>query len=70
MQELKVSCNILLDLFFFNFLFLKQQSCITNFSFLVQIPADHTKDLLPISEVIPETMIMVSEALFSLLIPL
>ena len=33
-QELEVSCNILLDLFFFNYPFLKQQSCITNFPFL------------------------------------
>ena len=36
-QELEVSCNILLDLFFFlfflNYPFLKQQSCITNFPF-------------------------------------
>ena len=33
-QELEVSCNILLDLFFFNSLFLNRQSCIINFPFL------------------------------------
>ena len=32
-QELEVSCNILLDLFFYS-LFLNRQSCITNFPFL------------------------------------
>ena len=65
--ELKVSCNILLDLFFLYSLFLKQQSCITNFPFLCQIPSDHTEDLSPTSEVIPETTMMVRETFLSLL---
>ena len=62
-QELEVSCNILLDLCFHSLSFLNRQSCLTNFSFLLQIPSDHTEDVLPTSEVIPETTMMVSEML-------
>ena len=66
-QELEVS-SIMLDLFF-NSLFLNRQSCITNFPFLLQIPSEHTDDLLPASEVIPETTLMGSETFnFQLLI--
>jgi len=65
-QELEVSSSILLDLFL-NSLFLNRQSCITNFPFLLQIPSDHTDDLLPTTEVISETTMMVSETFFSLL---
>ena len=56
---------------FFNSLFLNQQSCITNFPFLLQIPSVHTEDLSPTPEVIPEYTIvpgtMVSETFLSLL---
>ena len=61
-QELEVSCNILLDLCFHSLSFLNRQSCITNFSFfLLQIPSDHTEDLSLTSEVIPEATITVRE---------
>ena len=65
-QELEVS-SIMLDPFFFNFLFLNRQSCITNLPFLWQIPSDLTEDPSLISEVIPETTMMVSETFLSLL---
>ena len=48
--------------------FLNRQSCISNFPFLLQIPSDQTEDLLPASEVIPETTMMVSETVNFLLI--
>ena len=65
-QDLEVSSSILNDLFL-NSLFLNRQSCITNFPFLLQIPSDHTDDLLPTTEVISETTMTVSETFFSLL---